>query len=98
MYEMNAKNNKKKFKNGGIKMLEIALEFLSENIIQLLLSGITVILVWIGKPKSAAKLQKLKQKRYEKVKKEINTTLENLKLLNKESKKLEKELAEDAEE
>lgn len=79
-------------------MLEIALEFLSENIIQLLLSGITVILVWIGKPKSAAKLQKLKQKRYEKVKKEINTTLENLKLLNKESKKLEKELAEDAEE
>lgn len=79
-------------------MLEIALEFLSENIIQLMLSGLTVVLVWIGKPKSATKLQKLKQKRYEKVKKEINNALGNLKLLNKEAKKLEKELAEDAEE
>lgn len=72
--------------------MEIILEFLSENIIQLILSLGTIILVWLGKPKSAEKLQKLKQKRQAQLKAEIQQTIEKLKLLNKEEEKITKEL------
>lgn len=75
-------------------MLEIIVEFLSENVIQLLLGAGTIICVWIGKPKTAEKLKKLKEKKLAKLKEKMQKYIDKLKELNTETENIEKELNE----
>lgn len=73
-------------------MIETVIEFIGENI-TILLMGIGVIITnLLGKPKTAEKLKKAKEKRLTKVKEKITKTLKTLKELNIENESLEKEL------